>query len=86
MKEFDEAADWAEWLKSMDPIDAIRIGSILASGSTTRLISQTVDEITYMQTRSGGGEMTQVELADTLGVSASSVARRIGRWISRRPM
>lgn len=77
--DFSSAADWGEWLRSIDPIDAIVVGSTLTNGATTRYLAAVIDEITYAQTTAGGGKMTQAELADALGISPASIARRAGR-------
>lgn len=79
---YTNAEDWIEWLKSLDPITAIRVGSTLTDGSTTRRLAAIIDEITYKQTTAGSGPMTQTELADAIGVTRSSVARRAGRYRS----
>lgn len=77
---FTDVADWAEWLRSLDPITAIRVGSILMDGTTTKRLAAVVDEITYAQTIAGGGTMTQAELADVVGdITQKTIARRAGR-------
>lgn len=78
---FHTVDDWAAWLRSLDPIEAIKVGTLLASGATIRRLASVVDEIIYCQTKAGGGEMTQAELAETIGSSKAAIARRAGRHL-----
>jgi Winged helix-turn-helix DNA-binding len=82
LRPFESAEEWIEWLRSLDPITAIRIGSMLVDGKTVSRLAATIDEITYVQTIAGGGEMTQSELAETVGVSVATIARRTRRRLA----
>jgi hypothetical protein len=76
--------DLVAWLRSLDPIEAIRIGALLTDGVTSREIAKTVDEITYAQTTAGGGQHTQAELAELVGVTPAAIAKRAGRQLRTR--
>lgn len=77
---YTSVADWAEWLISLDPVTAIRVGSTLTDGTTTRRLAAIIDEIVYAQTLPGGGTMTHAELANAVGVTRAAIARRAGRY------